>query len=68
MPEKLPTRRGYFVEDDPGAFDAPFFSITAQEAAAMDPQQRRVLETAYHAFENGEHHTKLDRRLHESSN
>ncbi|KAI0157191.1 hypothetical protein GGR52DRAFT_582973 [Hypoxylon sp. FL1284] len=49
---KLPTPKAYFVEDDPAAFDAPFFSITAQEAAAMDPQQRWALETAYHAFES----------------
>lgn len=36
-----------------GAFDAPFFSISPAEAAAMDPQQRGMLETAYHALENG---------------
>jgi acyl transferase domain-containing protein len=34
-------------------FDAPFFSITANEAAAMDPQQRMVLEASYRALENG---------------
>lgn len=38
---------------DPEAFDAPFFSVTAKEAAAMDPQQRILLETSFHAFENG---------------
>ncbi|KAH9885669.1 hypothetical protein F4778DRAFT_798830 [Xylariomycetidae sp. FL2044] len=41
---KLPTPRGHFLIDDPAVFDAPFFSITAQEAAAMDPQQRWGLE------------------------
>lgn len=34
-------------------FDAPFFSITAKEAAGMDPMQRKLLEVAYEAFENG---------------
>ncbi|KAK6533658.1 hypothetical protein TWF694_002591 [Orbilia ellipsospora] len=44
--------KGYFVSNDISAFDAPFFSITAEEATAMDPQHRILLETAYHAFEN----------------
>ncbi|KAH9906956.1 fatty acid synthase S-acetyltransferase [Xylariomycetidae sp. FL2044] len=43
---------GHFLKQDPAAFDAPFFSITNQEAASMDPQQRWALEAAYHAFEN----------------
>ncbi|KAF2470531.1 polyketide synthase PksD [Lindgomyces ingoldianus] len=42
----------YFLNGDPAAFDAPFFSITAHEAAAMDPQQRWLLETSYRALEN----------------
>lgn len=41
------------MKDDPRAFDAPFFSVTAKEAAAMDPQHRLLLETSYRAFENG---------------
>ncbi|KAI1332330.1 hypothetical protein F5Y16DRAFT_420447 [Xylariaceae sp. FL0255] len=49
---KIKSRGGYFVKDDPGAFDAPFFSITAAEAASMDPMQRWTLETSYRAFEN----------------
>ncbi|KAI1116621.1 hypothetical protein F5Y14DRAFT_49656 [Nemania sp. NC0429] len=49
---KLPARGAHFLHGDPGAFDAPFFSMTPAEAAAMDPQQRWALETAYHAFEN----------------
>ncbi|EGX51809.1 hypothetical protein AOL_s00043g828 [Orbilia oligospora ATCC 24927] len=44
--------QGYFIKNDISAFDAPFFSITAEEAVAMDPQQRLLLQTAYHAFEN----------------
>ncbi|PQE06756.1 polyketide synthase protein [Rutstroemia sp. NJR-2017a BBW] len=42
----------HFLAEDPGLFDAPFFSITPKEAAAMDPQQRMALEAAYHVFEN----------------
>ncbi|PYI36630.1 polyketide synthase [Aspergillus indologenus CBS 114.80] len=44
---------GFFLKEDPGYFDAPFFSITAKEAAGMDPVQRLLLEVAYEAFENG---------------
>ncbi|KAK7927539.1 polyketide synthase [Apiospora marii] len=43
---------GHFLRDDLGAFDAGFFSISPAEAAAMDPMQRWLLETAYTAFEN----------------
>ncbi|RAK81976.1 polyketide synthase [Aspergillus fijiensis CBS 313.89] len=44
---------GFFLKEDPGYFDAPFFAITAKEAAGMDPVQRLLLEVAYEAFENG---------------
>jgi acyl transferase domain-containing protein len=50
-------RGGHFVKGDLGAFDAPFFSITPAEAAAMDPQQRTLLEVAYRALENGKNTT-----------
>ena len=43
----------HFIEEDIAAFDAPFFSMTPAEAAAVDPQQRGLLETAYRALENG---------------
>ncbi|TVY38228.1 Reducing polyketide synthase, partial [Lachnellula occidentalis] len=43
---------GFFLKGDLGAFDAPFFSMTSKEAAAIDPQQRGILETAYRALEN----------------
>ena len=34
-------------------FDAPFFSMTANEANGTDPQQRLMLEVAYETLENG---------------
>ncbi|KAI1846403.1 hypothetical protein JX266_007608 [Neoarthrinium moseri] len=45
-------RSGYFLDRELSTFDAPFFNITDQEALAMDPQQRQLLECAYEAFEN----------------
>ena len=44
---------GHFIRDDIALFDAPFFNITAQEATALDPQQRLMLECTYEALENG---------------
>ncbi|KAK4210095.1 lovastatin diketide synthase LovF, partial [Rhypophila decipiens] len=49
---KLNVSGGHFIQEDLAVFDAPFFSITAKEAIAMDPQQRWALEVSYHAFEN----------------
>ncbi|MCJ1395075.1 hypothetical protein MMC18_007956 [Xylographa bjoerkii] len=48
----IPLRGGHFIRDDFAAFDAPFFSITAAEAAAMDPLQRNLLEVSYRALES----------------
>ncbi|KAL6856571.1 polyketide synthase [Trichoderma novae-zelandiae] len=45
-------RGGYFMNGDLSTFDAPFFHITKQEADAMDPQQRHLLECTYEALEN----------------
>lgn len=41
---------GCFVRD-PDAFDHKFFKRSPREAAAMDPQGRQALETAYQAVE-----------------
>ncbi|KAL2283045.1 hypothetical protein FJTKL_10160 [Diaporthe vaccinii] len=51
-PSSIPLRGGHFLKENLGAFDAPFFSISPEEAACMDPQHRRMLEVSYHALEN----------------
>nr|ALQ32849.1 putative polyketide synthase [Fusarium foetens] len=50
--QKWNGKGGHFINDNVAAFDAPFFSLTAKEASAMDPMQRWTLEATYHAFEN----------------
>ncbi|KAJ5929597.1 polyketide synthase [Penicillium verhagenii] len=52
--EKLNTlsaQNGHFIDQDVAAFDAPFFNITSQEATAMDPTARFLLEVTYEAME-----------------
>ncbi|XP_014553689.1 hypothetical protein COCVIDRAFT_29158 [Bipolaris victoriae FI3] len=44
---------GHFFQDDISKFDAPFFNMTREEAAALDPAQRLLLESTYEALENG---------------
>ena len=41
------------MRENIAAFDAPFFSMPPAEAHCLDPQQRSLLETTYHALENG---------------
>ncbi|TLD29138.1 hypothetical protein PspLS_03477 [Pyricularia sp. CBS 133598] len=40
-------RAAHFLKGSISAFDAPLFSITPTEAAAMDPQQRGILESVF---------------------
>nr|POE77901.1 reducing polyketide synthase hmp8 [Quercus suber] len=46
-------RGGHFLDELPDAFDAPFFTLGAAEAAALDPAHRITLETTYQSLENG---------------
>lgn len=48
----LATEGAHFLEHDVSAFDAPFFGITAEDAKAMDPAARMLLESTYEALEN----------------
>jgi phthiocerol/phenolphthiocerol synthesis type-I polyketide synthase D len=50
-PDRMTTKWGGFVSDVAG-FDADFFGISPREAAAMDPQQRMLLEVAWEALEH----------------
>ncbi|KAK7979719.1 hypothetical protein PG989_012176 [Apiospora arundinis] len=43
---------GYFLKRDVSKFDAQFFNITKQEAIAMDPAQRQMLEVTFEALES----------------
>jgi acyl transferase domain-containing protein len=45
-------RGGFFLEQDVSVFDAKFFGIPDAEAAAIDPQQRMLLEVSYEALES----------------
>ncbi|KAI6355345.1 copper-binding transcription factor [Pyricularia grisea] len=44
-------RHSYFLDENFKLFDAKFFGIRPQEAMAMDPQQRFLLETVYESLE-----------------
>lgn len=46
-------QNGYFLEGDVDALDTSLFNLTANEIASMDPQQKILLESVYHALENG---------------
>ncbi|KAI0835530.1 ketoacyl-synt-domain-containing protein [Hypoxylon sp. FL0890] len=48
----IPFRAGHFLQEDVRAFDSSFFSIPADEARAIDPQQRILLEIAVEALDS----------------
>lgn len=51
QPGTMNTRRAHFI-DDADLFDNDFFGIAPLEAAALDPQQRLVLQSAWRALED----------------
>ncbi|KAH5055929.1 hypothetical protein HBI88_091050 [Parastagonospora nodorum] len=52
-PGSLRPEGGYFISDTVFDFDPAFFGLTRSEATAMDPQQRKLLECVFEAFESG---------------
>jgi acyl transferase domain-containing protein/glutamate-1-semialdehyde aminotransferase/acyl-CoA synthetase (AMP-forming)/AMP-acid ligase II len=49
--DRMHTKRMGFV-DNVEMFDAEFFGVSPREAVSMDPQQRMLLETTWHALED----------------
>jgi len=45
-------QHSYLLEEDHRIFDANFFNISANEATAIDPQQRILMECVYEALED----------------
>lgn len=51
-PGSLDKRGGYFLKENIRDFENSFFGINNLEATYMDPQQRKLLEVMYEAFES----------------
>ncbi|KAF3769442.1 hypothetical protein M406DRAFT_20616, partial [Cryphonectria parasitica EP155] len=48
-------QRAYMLDEDVRRFDGTFFNISPNEADAIDPQQRLLMEVVYEALEAGGH-------------
>jgi acyl transferase domain-containing protein len=48
----IPTRHGYFLDDDLSRLDTSFFSMSKNEIERCDPQQRLLLEVVRETFED----------------
>ena len=48
----IETQYGYFLDHEVGNIDTSFFSMTSDELAKIDPQQRQLLEITRECFEN----------------
>jgi acyl transferase domain-containing protein len=48
----MPIKGGYFLREELGAFDNSFFNLSAEVAAAMDPQIRIMFEIVFEALES----------------
>ncbi|PYI20162.1 hypothetical protein BO99DRAFT_442447 [Aspergillus violaceofuscus CBS 115571] len=53
-PGTLSTKHGYFLDVDLRCFDPSTFTITAPEAAQLDPNQRLILEVVREAFDSAD--------------
>lgn len=51
-PGRMYVNQAAFIDQDIAMFDAGFFGISPREAAAMDPQQRILLEVTWEALED----------------
>jgi acyl transferase domain-containing protein len=51
-PGSIHSNTGYFLDGDTQAFENAFFGINNMEVQSMDPQQRKLLEVVYEAFED----------------
>ncbi|KAI1311169.1 putative polyketide synthase [Xylaria venustula] len=51
-PGSMYTRGGHLIKEDTRDFDHSFFGITATEAMALDPSQRKLVEVTYEAVES----------------
>ncbi|KAL4939892.1 thiolase-like protein [Aspergillus oleicola] len=51
-PGTAKARGGCFIQEDIHKFENQFFGINNREAAAIDPQQRKLLEVVFESFES----------------